>query len=107
MGEDIIEFDGIRDTMQGIIKVVGLGAGGDPEFGKAEAEKSIDMLRDIPPTISGFLKRNSTTTPCPVSSKNSSRISNKSNPLRATNHITKSMPMTNLGWLCRKSCPQR
>ena len=93
MGEDIIEFDGIRDTMQGIIKVVGvggggcnavrnmfnenvtgvtfaacntdsqslkgspvpvkvlmgegLGAGGDPEIGKAEAEKSIDMLRDI------------------------------------------------------------
>lgn len=93
MGEDIIEFDGIRDTMQGIIKVVGvggggcnavrnmfnenvtgvtfavcntdsqslkgspvpvkvlmgegLGAGGDPEIGKAEAEKSIDTLRDI------------------------------------------------------------
>ena len=93
MVEDIIEFDGIRDTMQGIIKVVGvggggcnavrnmfnenvtgvtfaacntdsqslkgspvpvkvlmgegLGAGGDPEIGKAEAEKSIDMLRDI------------------------------------------------------------
>lgn len=93
MGEDIIEFDGIRDTMQGIIKVVGvggggcnavrnmfnenvtgvtfavcntdsqslkgspvpvkvlmgegLGAGGDPEIGKSEAEKSIDTLRDI------------------------------------------------------------
>ena len=93
MGEDIIEFDGISDTMQGIIKVVGvggggcnavrnmfnenvtgvtfavcntdsqslkgspvpvkvlmgegLGAGGDPEIGKAEAEKSIDTLRDI------------------------------------------------------------
>jgi cell division protein FtsZ len=93
MGEDIIEFDGIRDTMQGIIKVVGvggggcnavrnmfnenvtgvtfavcntdsqslkgspvpvkvlmgegLGAGGDPEIGKAEAEKSIDTLREI------------------------------------------------------------
>ena len=28
MGEDIIEFDGIRDTMQGIIKVVGVGGGG-------------------------------------------------------------------------------
>ena len=93
MGEDIIEFDGIRDTMQGIIKVVGvggggcnavrnmfnenvtgvtfavcntdsqslkgspvpvkvlmgegLGAGGDPEIGKSQAEKSIDTLRDI------------------------------------------------------------
>lgn len=93
MGEDIIEFDGIRDTMQGIIKVVGvggggcnavrnmfnenvtgvtfavcntdsqslkgspvpvkvlmgegLGAGGDPEIGKAEAEKSIDTLREV------------------------------------------------------------
>ena len=93
MGEDIIEFDGIKDTMQGIIKVVGvggggcnavrnmfnenvtgvtfavcntdsqslkgspvpvkvlmgegLGAGGDPEIGKSEAEKSIDTLRDI------------------------------------------------------------
>ena len=93
MGEDIIEFDGIRDTMQGIIKVVGvggggcnavrnmfnenvtgvtfavcntdsqslkgspvpvkvlmgegLGAGGDPEIGKSEAEKSIDTLREI------------------------------------------------------------
>ena len=93
MVEDIIEFDGIRDTMQGIIKVVGvggggcnavrnmvnegvagvtyaacntdsqslkgspvpvkvlmgegLGAGGDPEIGKAEAEKSIDTLRDV------------------------------------------------------------
>ena len=93
MGEDIIEFDGIRDMMQGIIKVVGvggggcnavrnmfnenvtgvtfavcntdsqslkgspvpvkvlmgegLGAGGDPEIGKSEAEKSIDTLRDI------------------------------------------------------------
>ena len=93
MGEEIIEFDGIRDTMQGIIKVIGvggggcnavrnmyneqvtgvtfaacntdsqslkgspvpvkvlmgegLGAGGDPEIGKSEAEKSIDTLRDI------------------------------------------------------------
>ena len=28
MGEDIIEFDGIRDTMQGIIKVIGVGGGG-------------------------------------------------------------------------------
>ncbi len=93
MGEDIIQFDGIRDTMLGIIKVIGvggggcnavrnmfnegvegvtyavcntdsqslkgspvpvkllmgegLGAGGDPEIGKSEAEKSIDSLRDI------------------------------------------------------------
>lgn len=93
MGEDIIEFDGIRDTMQGIIKVIGvggggcnavrnmyneqvtgvtfaacntdsqslkgspvpvkvlmgegLGAGGDPEIGRSEAEKSIDTLREI------------------------------------------------------------
>ena len=28
MGEDIIQFDGIRDTMQGIIKVIGVGGGG-------------------------------------------------------------------------------
>ena len=28
MGEEIIEFDGIRDTMQGIIKVIGVGGGG-------------------------------------------------------------------------------
>lgn len=28
MGEDIIEFDGIKDTMQGIIKVIGVGGGG-------------------------------------------------------------------------------
>ena len=28
MGEDIIQFDGIKDTMQGIIKVVGVGGGG-------------------------------------------------------------------------------
>ena len=94
MGEEIIPFfNEVKDTMQGIIKVVGvggggcnavrnmfnenvtgvtfaacntdsqslkgspvpvkvlmgegLGAGGDPEIGKAEAEKSIDMLRDI------------------------------------------------------------
>ena len=93
MNEDVIEFDGIRDTMQGIIKVIGvggggcnavrnmynegvagvtyaacntdsqslkgspvpvkvlmgegLGAGGDPEIGKAEAEKSIDILRNV------------------------------------------------------------
>ena len=93
MGEEIIEFDGIRDTMQGIIKVIGvggggcnavrnmyneqvtgvtfaacntdsqslkgspvpvkvlmgegLGAGGDPEIGRSEAEKSIDTLREI------------------------------------------------------------
>ena len=94
MGEDIIPFfDDVKDTMQGIIKVVGvggggcnavrnmykegvegvtfaacntdsqslkgspvpvkvlmgegLGAGGDPEIGKAEAEKSIDTLREV------------------------------------------------------------
>lgn len=28
MGEDIIQFDGIKDTMQGIIKVIGVGGGG-------------------------------------------------------------------------------
>lgn len=28
MGEDILEFDGIKDTMQGIIKVIGVGGGG-------------------------------------------------------------------------------
>ena len=28
MGEELIEFDGIRDTMQGIIKVIGVGGGG-------------------------------------------------------------------------------
>ena len=28
MGEDIIQFDGIQDTMQGIIKVIGVGGGG-------------------------------------------------------------------------------
>ena len=93
MGEDIIQFDGIKDTMQGIIKVIGvggggcnavrnmfnegvegvtyaacntdsqslkgspvpvkvlmgegLGAGGNPEIGKSEAEKSSDLLREI------------------------------------------------------------
>lgn len=94
MGEEVIPFfNEVIDTMQGIIKVVGvggggcnavrnmfnenvtgvtfavcntdsqslkgspvpvkvlmgegLGAGGDPEIGKAEAEKSIDTLRDI------------------------------------------------------------
>ena len=93
MGEDIIQFDGIKDTMQGIIKVIGvggggcnavrnmfnegvegvtyaacntdsqslkgspvpvkvlmgegLGAGGNPEIGKSEAEKSSDSLREI------------------------------------------------------------
>ncbi len=94
MGEDVIPFFGdIKDTMQGIIKVIGvggggcnavrnmynegvagvtyaacntdsqslkgspvpvkvlmgegLGAGGDPEIGKAEAEKSIDTLREV------------------------------------------------------------
>ena len=93
MGEDIIQFDGIKDTMQGIIKVIGvggggcnavrnmfnegvegvtyaacntdsqslkgspvpvkvlmgegLGAGGNPEIGKLEAEKSSDLLREI------------------------------------------------------------
>jgi cell division protein FtsZ len=93
MGEDIIQFDGIKDTMQGIIKVIGvggggcnavrnmvnegvagvnfaacntdsqslkgspvpekilmgegLGAGGDPEIGKSEAEKSLDSLKKI------------------------------------------------------------
>ena len=94
MGEELIEFFGdVKDTMQGIIKVVGvggggcnavrnmvkegvegvsfaacntdsqslkgspvpvkllmgegLGAGGDPEIGKAEAEKSIDTLREV------------------------------------------------------------
>ena len=93
MGEDIIQFDGMRDTMQGIIKVIGvggggcnavrnmfnegvegvtyavcntdsqslkgspvpvkllmgegLGAGGDPEIGRQEAEKSVESLRDI------------------------------------------------------------
>ena len=94
MDEDVIPFFGeIKDTMQGIIKVIGvggggcnavrnmfnegvagvtyaacntdsqslkgspvpvkvlmgegLGAGGDPEIGKAEAEKSIDILRNV------------------------------------------------------------
>ena len=93
MSEDIIQFDGIKDTMQGIIKVIGvggggcnavrnmfnegvegvtyaacntdsqslkgspvpvkvlmgegLGAGGNPEIGKSEAEKSSDLLREI------------------------------------------------------------
>lgn len=94
MGEDIIPFfDDVKDTMQGIIKVVGvggggcnavrnmykegvegvtfaacntdsqslkgspvpvkvlmgegLGAGGDPEIGKSEAEKSLDSLKSI------------------------------------------------------------
>ena len=93
MGEDIIQFDGTKDTMQGIIKVIGvggggcnavrnmfnegvegvtyaacntdsqslkgspvpvkvlmgegLGAGGNPEIGKLEAEKSSDLLREI------------------------------------------------------------
>ena len=93
MGEDIIQFDGIKDTMQGIIKVIGVGgggcnavrnmfnegvegvtyaacntdsqslkgspvpvkvlmgegrgAGGNPEIGKSEAEKSSDSLREI------------------------------------------------------------
>ena len=93
MSEDIIQFDGIKDTMQGIIKVIGvggggcnavrnmfnegvegvtyaacntdsqslkgspvpvkvlmgegLGAGGNPEIGKSEAEKSSDSLREI------------------------------------------------------------
>ena len=94
MNEDVIPFfDEIKDTMQGIIKVIGvggggcnavrnmynegvagvtyaacntdsqslkgspvpvkvlmgegLGAGGDPEIGKAEAEKSIDILRNV------------------------------------------------------------
>ena len=93
MDEDIIIFDGIKDTMQGIIKVIGvggggcnavrnmynegvagvtyaacntdsqslkgspvpvkvlmgegLGAGGDPGIGRAEAEKSIDTLREV------------------------------------------------------------
>ena len=93
MDEELISFDGIKDTMQGIIKVIGvggggcnavrnmynegvagvtyaacntdsqslkgspvpvkvlmgegLGAGGDPEIGKAEAEKSIDTLREV------------------------------------------------------------
>jgi cell division protein FtsZ len=94
MGEEVIPFfNEVIDTMQGIIKVVGvggggcnavrnmfnenvtgvtfavcntdsqslkgspvpvkvlmgegLGAGGDPEIGKSEAEKSIDTLRDI------------------------------------------------------------
>ena len=93
MGEDIIQFDGIKDTMQGLIKVIGvggggcnavrnmfnegvegvtyaacntdsqslkgspvpvkvlmgegLGAGGNPEIGKSEAEKSSDSLREI------------------------------------------------------------
>ena len=28
MGEELIEFDGIKDTMQGIIKVIGVGGGG-------------------------------------------------------------------------------
>ena len=28
MGKDILEFDGIKDTMQGIIKVIGVGGGG-------------------------------------------------------------------------------
>lgn len=94
MGEDVIPFfSDVKDTMQGIIKVIGvggggcnavrnmvnegvagvtyaacntdsqslkgspvpvkvlmgegLGAGGDPEIGKAEAEKSIDTLREV------------------------------------------------------------
>ena len=94
MGEDVIPFFGdIKDTMQGIIKVIGvggggcnavrnmynegvegvtyaacntdsqslkgssvpvkvlmgegLGAGGDPEIGKSEAEKSIDSLKEL------------------------------------------------------------
>lgn len=94
MGEDVIPFFGdIKDTMQGIIKVIGvggggcnavrnmynegvagvtyaacntdsqslkgspvpvkvlmgegLGAGGDPGIGRAEAEKSIDTLREV------------------------------------------------------------
>ena len=94
MGEEVIPFfNEVKDTMQGIIKVVGvggggcnavrnmynegvagvtyaacntdsqslkgspvpvkvlmgegLGAGGDPEIGRSEAEKSIDSLRDV------------------------------------------------------------
>ena len=94
MGEEVIPFfSDVKDTMQGIIKVIGvggggcnavrnmvnegvagvtyaacntdsqslkgspvpvkvlmgegLGAGGDPEIGKAEAEKSIDTLREV------------------------------------------------------------
>ena len=58
MGEDIIEFDVAvcntdSQSLKGSpvpVKVLmgeGLGAGGDPEIGKSEAEKSIDTLRDI------------------------------------------------------------
>ena len=28
MGDELLEFDGIKDTMQGIIKVIGVGGGG-------------------------------------------------------------------------------
>ena len=60
MGEDIIEFDGIRDTMQGIIKVVGVGGGGT---GTGSAPVT---LASIPPSTPRRAKR-----PSPPSPKNS------------------------------------
>ena len=42
MGEDILDFGPVKDTMQGIIKVI--GAGGNPTIGKQEAESNINDI---------------------------------------------------------------
>ena len=45
MGEEILDFGPVKDTMQGIIKVIGVGGGGDRKSTRLNSSHRLESVK--------------------------------------------------------------